>query len=126
MNITSFFGKPESLQCWIRKCIEQPGLSYWLVYQDLDQGESLQLTTLLFPIVADTRDLSDAEIDAFEDGLGRSDYGYLLNTDQIEDVIANLKLQKAQPSEQELLEAIIFYYERDAFIRYLSICIICF
>ncbi|MDH1626972.1 MULTISPECIES: DUF7716 domain-containing protein [Shewanella] len=116
MNITSFFGKPESLQCWIRKCIEQPGLSYWLVYQDLDQGESLQLTTLLFPIVANMRDLSDAEIDAFEDGLGRSDYGYLLNTDQIEDVIANLKQQKAQPSEQELLEAIIFYYERDAFI----------
>ncbi|MEL4287072.1 hypothetical protein AAEH79_19390 [Shewanella xiamenensis] len=62
------------------------------------------------------RDLSDAEIDAFEDGLSRSDYGYLLNTDQIEDVIANLKQQKAQPSEQELLEAIIFYYERDAFI----------
>ncbi|MCT8872782.1 hypothetical protein K5M79_13815 [Shewanella xiamenensis] len=51
MNITSFFGKPESLQCWIRKCIEQPRLSYWLVYQDLDQGKSLQLTTLLFPIV---------------------------------------------------------------------------
>ncbi|MEL4252235.1 MULTISPECIES: DUF7716 domain-containing protein [Shewanella] len=62
------------------------------------------------------RDLSDAEIDAFEDGLSRSDYGYLLNTDQIEDVIANLKQQKAQPSEQELLEAIIFYYERDAFV----------
>lgn len=116
MNITSFFGQPESLQYWIRKCIEQPGLSYWLVYQDLDEGESLQLTTLLFPIVADMRDLSDDEIDAFEDGLGHSDYGYLLNTDQIEDVIDNLKQQKAQPSEQELLEAIIFYYERDAFI----------
>ncbi|MFB2638469.1 hypothetical protein ACE02P_10605 [Shewanella bicestrii] len=116
MNISSFFGQPESLQRWIRKCIEQPGLSYWLVYQDLEQGESLQLTTLLFPIVADMRDLSDDEIDAFEDGLGRSDYGYLLNTDQIEDVIDNLKQQTAQPSEQELLEAIIFYYERDAFI----------
>jgi len=116
MNITSFFGQPESLLCWIGKCIEQPGLSYWLVYQDLAEGESLQLTTLLFPIVADMRDLSDAEIDAFEDGLGHSDYGYLLNTDQIEDVIDNLKQQKAQPSEQELLEAIIFYYERDAFI----------
>ena len=62
------------------------------------------------------RDLSDDEIDAFEDSLGRSDYGYLLSMDQIEDVIDNLKQQKAQPSEQELLEAIIFYYERDAFI----------
>ncbi|AAN53246.1 hypothetical protein HRJ35_03330 [Shewanella oneidensis MR-1] len=116
MNITSFFGQPESLLCWIGKCIEQPGLSYWLVYQDLAEGESLQLTTPLFPIVNDMRDLSDAEIDAFEDGLSRNDYSYLLNTDQIEDVIYNLKQQKAQPSEQELLEAIIFYYERDAFI----------
>ena len=116
MNITSFFGPPESLQCWIRKCVEQPGLSYWLVYQELDEGESLQLTTPLFPIVNDMRDLSDDEIDAFEDSLGRSDYGYLLNTDQIEDVIDNLMQQKALPSEQELLEAIIFYYERDAFI----------
>lgn len=41
MNITSFFGLPESLLCWIGKCIEQPGLGYWLVYQDLAEGESL-------------------------------------------------------------------------------------
>ena len=108
MNITSFFGPPESLQCWIRKCVEQPGLSYWLVYQDLDEGESLQLTTPLFPIVNDMRDLSDDEIDAFEDSLGRSDYGYLLNTDQIEDVIDNLMQQKALPVNRNSLKLLSF------------------
>jgi hypothetical protein len=62
------------------------------------------------------RDWSNEEIDEFEDSLINNGYCYLLNMDQIEDVIDNLMQQKALPSEQELLEAIIFYYERDAFI----------
>ena len=100
----------------VNKCITQRGLQYWLVYQDTAENETLQLTTQLLPIVDDLRDWSNEEIDEFEDSLINNGYCYLLNMDQIEDVIDNLKQQKAQPSEQELLEAIIFYYERDAFI----------
>jgi tRNA G37 N-methylase TrmD len=62
------------------------------------------------------RDWFNEEIDEFDDCMINNGYCFLLNMDQIEDVIDNIKQQKAQPSEQELLEAIIFYYERDAFI----------
>ena len=116
MDIGSFLGESEPLKNWINKCITQRGLQYWLVYQDTAENEILQLTTRLLPIVDDMRDWSNEEIDEFEDSLINNGYCYLLNMDQIEDVIDNLKQQKAQPSEQELLEAIIFYYERDAFI----------
>lgn len=116
MDIGSFLGESEPLKNWINKYITQRGLQYWLVYQDTAENETLQLTTQLLPIVDDMRDWSNEEIDEFEDSLINNGYCYLLNMDQIEDVIDNLKQQKAQPSEQELLEAIIFYYERDAFI----------
>ena len=36
--------------------------------------------------------------------------------DQIEDVIDNYTMQKAQWTDSELLEAILFYFKRDAFI----------
>ncbi|KZK71337.1 hypothetical protein Q4Q49_09010 [Shewanella sp. SP1S1-7] len=115
MDIGSFLGESEPLKNWINKCIAQRGLQYWLVYQDTVENEVLQLATLLLPIVDDMRDWSNEEIDEFEDSLINNGYCYLLNMDQIEDVIDNYQMQKDNPTDEELLEAIIFYYERDAF-----------
>lgn len=116
VDIGSFLGESEPLKNWINKCIAQRGLQYWLVYQDTVENEVLQLATLLLPIVDDMRDWSNEEIDEFEDSLINNGYCYLLNMDQIEDVIDNYQMQKDNPTDEELLEAIIFYYERDAFI----------
>lgn len=116
MDITPFLGKPGSAKCWIDKCISNRGLGYWLVYEDTPQNDDIQLTTTLLPIVGNTNNFSDQEFDEFENSLFKSGYCYFLNMDQIEDVIDNYTMQKAQWTDSELLEAILFYFERDAFI----------
>lgn len=116
MDITPFLGKPEPVKSWIDKCISNRGLGYWLVYEDTSQNDDIQLTTTLLPIVGNTNNFSDQEFDEFENSLFKSGYCYFLNMDQIEDVIDNYTMQKAQWTDSELLEAILFYFERDAFI----------
>nr|WP_301541984.1 hypothetical protein [Shewanella sp. KJ2020] len=116
VDITPFLGKPESVKGWIDKCISNRGLGFWLVYEDTPQNDDIQLTTTLLPIVGNTNNFSDQEFDEFENSLFKSGYCYFLNMDQIEDVIDNYTMQKAQWTDSELLEAILFYFERDAFI----------
>ncbi|SFM37208.1 DUF7716 domain-containing protein [Marinobacter zhejiangensis] len=116
MDIKPFLGAPEPLESWIKKCISSRGLGSWLVYEDTPQNADLALSTKMFPIVGDTGQLSDEEFDEFEDSLINNGYCYLLNLDQIEDVIDNYTFQKPHPTDREIVEAIAFYYENDAFI----------
>ena len=108
MDIGSFLGESEPLKNWINKCITQRGLQYWLVYQDTAENEVLQLTTQLLPIVDDMRDWSNEEIDEFEDSLINNGYCYLLNMDQIEDVIDILSSKKLSPVNRNYLKLLSF------------------
>jgi len=116
MNIEPLIGKSKSIEAWIDECINNRGLGFWLVFDDRIKSEEIELSTELSPIIGDTGDFSDEEFDDFEDSLINNGYNYFLNLDQIEDVIDNYTMQKPSNSKKELLDAVIFYFSRDAFV----------
>ena len=46
-------------------------------------------------------------------------YGYALLISQVQDIAANARLQRSDVSDVHLLQAFLFYYDRDAFIDFL-------
>ncbi|MEM1356316.1 MAG: hypothetical protein AAGC72_12305 [Planctomycetota bacterium] len=64
----------------------------------------------------DGRDLSPEEQDELEVKIRESGYRLFLLWSQVNDILENLKQQKADFSDEDLSRAISFYYERDAFI----------
>jgi hypothetical protein len=116
MEIQSFLGDPKPINNWIDEASKNRGLGYWLVFEDEIRTDEISLSTNFYPIVVDAGDLTDEEFDEFEELLFNNGYSYLLNMDQIEDVIDNYTMQKSSPRKEELLEAILFYFSRDAFV----------
>ena len=109
-------GDPKAIDFWIEEVSINRGLGYWLVFNDRVRTDEISLSTVFYPIVGNTGDLTDEEFDDFEESLSDNGYSYLLNLDQIEDVIDNYKMQKNSTTREELLKAIIFYFCRDAFV----------
>ena len=70
----------------------------------------------MFPITADTGSMSDDEYESFENMIDTSQYSRFLNLDQLEDVITNLSMQRQHYADRELMSAIAFYMDHDAFI----------
>lgn len=69
----------------------------------------------MYPIL-DDGDLSDEEYEEFESSINECGYSNFLNLDQIEGVISNLSMQVNSFTQDELLDAINFYFNRDAFL----------
>ncbi|MGB1239976.1 MAG: DUF7716 domain-containing protein [Pseudomonadales bacterium] len=115
MHIEEFLGQPKTLSDWLQTCREQPGQQYWLLFKDDVAGEEIALTTAMYPMLDDNH-LSPQECDALEQSVYDCGYHYFLSLFQLGDVIANLSMQKTAYSQPELLNAVMHYYERDAFI----------
>ncbi len=60
--------------------------------------------------------LSPDELDELEEGFVNDGWVVTLSKDDIEEVIANLKQQTPNPSPQQIFEAFIYFYEKDAFL----------
>jgi len=56
------------------------------------------------------------EFDEFAEQLEDSNIRSFLSTAQLEDIVENLRLQKADYTDEELLAAVNFYWKNDAFI----------
>ena len=115
MKIEDCVGQPKTLSEWARQCVDHPGTGSWLLYED-QFDSALKLETPMFPITADTGSMSDDEYEAFENMIDKSHYSRFLNLDQLEDIITNLSMQRQHYSDRELMSAIAFYMDHDAFI----------
>ena len=91
-------------------------LPNWLwLYVGADTSEIL-IDTVCHPTAADSRDMSDEEIERFEAYSTHAGLRSLLCRDQLQEIFDNLKEQQAASSQEELAAAINFYWKHDAFI----------
>lgn len=87
--------------------------SDWMIFNQT----SYSLDMTIYPVYPETWDFEDGEYEELEDTVlsqGKG-FGNLLNADQLEDIIDNLKMQKSDYSDRELEAAINYYDENDAF-----------
>ncbi|MEO0796955.1 MAG: hypothetical protein AAFX93_17495 [Verrucomicrobiota bacterium] len=116
MDIEPFIGPSKSLSQWLGDCKENRGQGYWLIFKDLSEQENLSLETEIFPITGNTGELTDDEFIELDDRIVRSGFSNFLNLDQLEDIVDNLNIQKADYNDSELLRAVEHYFSHDAFI----------
>lgn len=86
----------------------------WLYISNTET--KITLDTLCLLTVTDSRDMSEEEIQEFEDWAEREGLRLFFCRDQLEDIIENLRQQSAGFTPQQLAAAIDFYWRRDAFI----------
>lgn len=86
---------------------------------------SLLFIPIAAPIAFDTpcfqqdwhaKDLSPEEQDDLDDQISAKGLRYFLLWGQLSEIVENLRMQKPVFSDAELLKAIQFYWDRDAFI----------
>jgi hypothetical protein len=77
----------------------------------LPGDEEWSLDTPCAILEVDPYDGSDVPLFAREHGLA-----YALSADQVQDVVDNAREQVATPTPEQVLAALRFYYDRDAFI----------
>lgn len=116
MDIKPFLGEPKRLSQWVEECINNSGQGYWLLFRDVEGEVEISLSTEMFPVTGDTGDLSDEEYEEFDNSIHECGYSNFLNLDQMEDIVSNLKMQKSNYSENELINAIEYYFSHDAFL----------
>lgn len=114
LRFDDFIGESRSLFEWLSICREQRGLSHWLLYQGA--SGDLDGDTEMFPVSGDVWDLSNEQFDWFDAAIRENGYSSFLNLDQLEDVIDNLGLQRQDYSNTDLIDAVKYYFARDAFI----------
>ncbi|MGO2476804.1 MAG: DUF7716 domain-containing protein [Pseudoalteromonas sp.] len=87
--------------------------SEWMI-SDVDK---YSLEMLIYPVYLETWDLNPEEYELIEDAVlsQGNGFGNVLSAEQLEDIISNLKMQKAGYSDAELETAINYYDENDAF-----------
>ena len=124
-----FIGSALTVRQWLLDLHSPLESPCWLLMKDDDiagDNTRLQLDHLLYPVTDEADQLSDDEFDAFETAMAEQGFGYFLDSNMLEDVICNYRMQKAllcgqqnsEPhcTEQELLDAAWFYFKRDAFV----------
>jgi hypothetical protein len=114
-DVKAYLGDGKPLSDWIAICKAQPGRAFWLLAEDAPENDPVKLDTFLFPIVGNTGELTDEEYEELDQSIQENGYCSFLNLDQLEDIIANIRDQRPDYSDAELLEAINYYVERDAF-----------
>ena len=99
------FRQVKPLKCFLKKKTQY---YQWLF---VAHNEEITLDT---PFLAVREDFD--EFDAFAEQLEDNNIRSFLSTTQLEDIVENLRLQKAKYTDEELLAAISFYWKNDAFI----------
>ncbi len=92
--------------------------SEWMITDQVDYS----LDMMIFQVHPESWDLDDDEYEKLEDEVlsqGKG-FGNVLNADQLEDIIDNLKMQKSDYSDKELEAAINYYSEHDTFYQVTS------
>jgi len=87
--------------------------SEWMICDQINYS----LDMVIYSVHPESWDFEDDEYEQLEDAVlshGKG-FGSLLNADQLEDIITNLKMQKADYSDTLLENAINYYSEYDAF-----------
>lgn len=114
MDWTHALGPPQPLSDFLR-CLGEMPRHWWLhIPQDVTH---IDLSTPCRPYLINTRDISPEEadeLDAYPNSIGLKGF---LNPDQLEDIVDNLRQQRPHFSEIQLLAAINYYWNHDAFIN---------
>ncbi|MBD9437633.1 hypothetical protein IB223_16170 [Pseudoxanthomonas sp. PXM03] len=87
----------------------------WL-YVAADTSE-ISLHTPCYAQAFDAREMTDAEMDAFEDHVAGAGVKRFLNSDQLQEIVENGRQQHPAPTPQQIIDAIAYYWTHDAFIE---------
>jgi len=110
----NYIGEPKKLVEWLSDSTVYPA-DGWLYIKSNET--SINLTTLCWPGIVESIDLSDNEYEEMEAWLDENGFKSFLGNDQIEDVASNLSQQLSSYTDAKLLDAIRYYWENDAFIE---------
>ena len=108
----NYLGEPRKLVEWLSELEAYPADGWLYLKKD---ASSLDLTTLCWPGIVESIDLSDDEYDEMESWLEENGFKSFLSKDQIEDIVSNLGQQLSPYTDAQLLRAIRYYWENDAF-----------
>lgn len=114
MPFPTLFREAKPLGFFIDHLCDLPRHSWLYVPVDLSE---VSLNTLCVARALDVRDMTDDEYATFEASVAEARLCSFLNRDQIEDVLSNLRAQKADFTQEDLGSAIRHYWTHDAFIR---------
>lgn len=93
----------------IRRILQDPSaFSGWLYLPSLPW--TLQTEGVFAP------DTKDPDEEGIPEAAARNDWAVTLDSDTIEDIVANACEQVDEPTIDQLFEAFVFYHENDAFI----------
>jgi len=112
MDWSHALGKEEPLRNFLAKLGSRP--DQWLYVSS--ESAAIELDTPCHPLVVDESELSPEEqdeLDAYPETVGLRCF---LCLTQLGDIAENLRQQRPNFSNHELLNAINFYWSRDAFI----------
>ncbi|MDV7214025.1 DUF7716 domain-containing protein [Azotobacter beijerinckii] len=114
----NYLGEPKKLAEWLSDSAAYPADGWLYIKTDV---ASLDLTTLCWPGIVESIELSNEEYDEMESWLEKNGFKSFLNNDEIEDVANNLVQQLSSYTDAQLLKAVRHYWENDAFIEAESI-----
>lgn len=109
----NYLGEPKKLIDWLSHSAAYPADGWLYLKKD---GSSLDLTTLCWPGIVESIELRDDEYDEMESWLEENGFKLFLSKDQIEDIVSNLGQQISPCTDAQLLMAIRYYWENDAFL----------
>ncbi|MDX2495306.1 MAG: hypothetical protein QNK27_10125 [Desulfuromusa sp.] len=109
-----YLGEPKKLIEWLPDSMGYPA-DGWLYIKS--EEDSVNQSTMCWPGVVDSIDLSDKEYEEMEAQLRKGGFKSFLSKEQIEDVGSNLRKQLPKYTETQFVEAINYYWVNDAFIE---------
>jgi hypothetical protein len=112
MPLPEHIGQPKSLGHFIQHLADLPPWSWLYIPEPTRQ---ITFAVQCFPKTADSRDMSESEADGFDASIAAAGLKCFLCRSQIEDIVANLRQQRAAYGDSELEDAINFYWQHDAF-----------
>lgn len=114
LNMKYQIGKGITLREHLQDCRDDKQSSEWMIFDSMHYSLDMKV----YPVFLDDWDLEPEEYEEIEDNVlsENKGYGNLLNTDQLNDIISNLAMQKEDYAESELEAAINYYNKNDAFI----------
>ena len=105
-----YLGEPRELIYWLSQ-EEFPADGWLYIKADVD---SIKSDTKCWPVIIESRDLSDEEFEEMELWLEANGYNSFLCKDQLVDILSNLEQQIDNPNAGLIIKAIQYYWERDA------------
>ena len=114
----NYLGEPQKLAEWLSDSAAYHADGWLYINSDV---ASLDLTTPCWPGIVESIELSNEEYDEMESWLEENGFKSFLNKEEIEDVANNLGQQISPYTDAQLLKAVRYYWENDAFIEAESI-----